>query len=231
MRHGRSIVADDVLARGSSLIAAALIRLTVSRGRRRIPLDERLRLRLHDAARPGRCRTTTPPIPACCGCSKAKRCGAQGRRAPNPAPIATATRRTSMKGVAARYPAFDAARGRRSISKQRINLCRTEQQQARRSRSKARTCWRLPPLSPISRAGCRSRHRRRARRSPFIDAGRDTYRAPAGPAQPVLRAMPRRQLGQEARRQRDPAGHPTGYPLYRLEWQSWARCSGGCATA
>ena len=50
--------------------------------------------------------------------------------------------RTSMRGVAARYPAFDAARGRPIDLEQRINLCRTEHQQTRRCRSKAASCWR-----------------------------------------------------------------------------------------
>jgi L-cysteine S-thiosulfotransferase len=34
--------------------------------------------------------------------------------------------RTSMKGVAARYPAFDAARGRPIDLEERVNTCRTE---------------------------------------------------------------------------------------------------------
>src|SRR5215469_1098761 len=39
--------------------------------------------------------------------------------------------RTSMKGVAARYPAFEATLGRPIDLEQRINLCRTEHQRAR----------------------------------------------------------------------------------------------------
>src|SRR4029079_15686272 len=38
--------------------------------------------------------------------------------------------RSSMKGVAARYPAFDVALGRPVTLDQRINLCRTNHQQA-----------------------------------------------------------------------------------------------------
>src|SRR5262245_57486413 len=38
--------------------------------------------------------------------------------------------RTSMKGVAARYPAFDTARGRPINLEQRILICRSEQQKA-----------------------------------------------------------------------------------------------------
>src|SRR5207253_1701189 len=36
----------------------------------------------------------------------------------------------SMKGVAARYPAYDAARGRPIDLEQRINICRADRQQA-----------------------------------------------------------------------------------------------------
>ena len=28
-----------------------------------------------------------------------------------------------------------------------------------------------------------------------------------------------------------PQAHPTGYPIYRLEWQTWARSRGASATA
>ena len=38
--------------------------------------------------------------------------------------------RDSMKGVAARYPAFNIARGRPVDLEQRINICRAEQQQS-----------------------------------------------------------------------------------------------------
>ena len=45
------------------------------------------------APTPGRCRTTTPPIPACCRCSTARRCGTtRPARPTTPAPTATAMR-------------------------------------------------------------------------------------------------------------------------------------------
>ena len=61
--------------------------------------------------------------------------------AENPAPTATTTPR-SMKGVAARYPAFDEALGRPVDLEQRINLCRTNHQQASPLPTKAANCWR-----------------------------------------------------------------------------------------
>ena len=70
----------------------------------------------------------------------------------------------------------------------------------RRSPTRAATCWRSPPMSRVSRAGCRSRARRCA--ASALHRGRpQTVRAPPGPAQSLLRALPRRQLGPEARRQ------------------------------
>ena len=156
-----------------------------------------------------RCRTTTPPTPACSGCSTARRCGAPRPAPPAaPAPTATAMRATSMKGVAARYPAFDAARGRPVDLEQRINLCRTERQQApplrlREPRSAGADRLRRAPVArPADRDASDERlaavPRRRAR----------AVQPAPGPAQSRLRAVPRRQLGQEARRQRHPAGAP-----------------------
>ena len=61
---------------------------------------------------PRRCRTTTPPIPACCSCSTAKRSGSQKLGSAGKACAdCHGDARESMKGVAARYPAFDKALG------------------------------------------------------------------------------------------------------------------------
>ena len=62
----------------------------------------------------------------------------------------------SMKGVAARHPAYDAKRGTAIDLAGRINVCRVERQQARSLRARARTCSRSPLSSRASRAGSRS---------------------------------------------------------------------------
>jgi len=72
--------------------------------------------------------------------------------------------RTSMKGVATRYPAFDAARGRPVNLEERINICRAEKQQATplpfeskellavpRRQLGAKTCRRSDPTGPPDR--------------------------------------------------------------------------------
>ena len=125
----------------------------------------------------------------------------------------------SMKGVAARFPAFDAAHGRPINLEQRINACRTGQQQA-------------PPLAFEGRDLLAL--------SAYV--GRQSRGSPAnvsidGPSKPHFEAWKtlfQRRQGQLnlscAQCHDDHAGrrlagnpiaqaHPTGYPLYRLEWQ------------
>ena len=66
--------------------------------------------------------------------------------------------RVAMRGVAARYPAHDAATGRVLDLEARIDDCRARRQQARdRCRGSRTICSRSPRTSPISRADCRSR--------------------------------------------------------------------------
>ena len=182
--------------------------------------------------RPRRCRTTTPPIPACSGCSTARRCGsAKAGAADKACADCHGDARTSMKGVAARYPAFDTrSAARRSGAAHQ--LCRTERQKATPlavREPRAAGADRLRRAAVARR--CRSSRRRPAARSPSSPGAARCSAAP-GPAQSRLRAMPRRQLGQAARRHRRsrrgtrPAIRSTGWNGKR-----WARCSGGCATA
>src|SRR5262245_48085912 len=125
----------------------------------------------------------------------------------------------SMKGVAARYPAFDAKQGRPVNLEQRINLCRTERQQA-------------PPLAPESRdllalTAYVARQSRGlpiavaidARTQPFLDAGRETFHRRQGQLNLACSQCHDDNWGRQLAGNVIPQGHPTGYPLYRLEWQ------------
>ena len=98
--------------------------------------------------------------------------------------------RTSMKGVAARYPAFDKATGRPSIwSSASIRAAATTSRR-RRCLSRAANCWRSPPLSRDSRRAQRSKPAptRNLRRS--SPKGRELLHAAAGPAQSRLHQLP-----------------------------------------
>jgi sulfur-oxidizing protein SoxA len=127
---------------------------------------------------------------------------------------------SSMRGVATRYPAFDAVLQRPVNLAQRINLCRERQQKA-------------PPLAPES-------HTALALESYVAHQSRGLPLAPPDDE----RLRPHRQRGEAMWRQRlgqldlscaqchderaglrlggnrIPQGHANGYPLYRLEWQS-----------
>jgi len=67
---------------------------------------------------------------------------------------------TSMKGVAARYPAIPKGSDAPVDLEGRIEFCRTENQKAERWTRRIASCWRSRPMLPISRTACRSRRRR-----------------------------------------------------------------------
>jgi len=126
---------------------------------------------------------------------------------------------TSMKGVAARYPAFDAARRRPVDLEQRINVCRTERQKA-------------PPLAPESKEllALTAYVARQSRGMPisiaidrmveFVEAGRSLFHRRQGQLNLSCSQCHDDNWGKLLAGSVVPQGHPTGYPLYRLEWQT-----------
>ena len=126
----------------------------------------------------------------------------------------------SMKGVAARYPGV--RRGARAAGQPRAAHQRLPDRAAAGGAARLREqgiCSRSPPTSRGSRAGCRSRSQSTSGRSRFStpaatrsSAGRGSSISPAPSATTSTGA--RRLAGNPI-----PQAHPTGYPLYRLEWQ------------
>ena len=123
--------------------------------RRRAPL----RLRHHEPARPGdAARRHAEPGHAVGGSDGEALWNARPGRATVRARAATAMPRTAMRGVAARYPAFDADRAAcRSTSRQRINLCRRATSRAAAAAPRARDARPRGVRRARSRAACRSR--------------------------------------------------------------------------
>ncbi len=98
--------------------------------------------------------------------------------------------RASMKGVAARYPAFDKALGRPVNLEQRINLCRTNHQQATPLPYESRDLLALTAFVAQQSRGIADRDRRRpAARTVHRQRTRIVHAA-AGPAQSRLRQLP-----------------------------------------
>ena len=127
--------------------------------------------------------------------------------------------RQSMKGVAARYPAFDSARRRPIDLEQRINICRTERQKASAFAPESKELLALTAYvalqsrgMPISIAADRMVE--------FLDVGRSLFHRRQGQLNLSCSQCHDDNWGKTLAGNAIPQGHPTGYPLYRLEWQA-----------
>jgi len=127
--------------------------------------------------------------------------------------------RTSMKGVAARYPAFDTARGRPVNLEQRINLCRTQRQKAPALAFESRELLALTAYVARQSRGLPIDIAIDARTRPFLDAGRQTFHRRQGQLNLACSQCHDDNWGKRLTGSVIPQAHPTGYPLYRLEWQ------------
>ncbi|HEY6511634.1 MAG TPA: sulfur oxidation c-type cytochrome SoxA [Burkholderiaceae bacterium] len=127
--------------------------------------------------------------------------------------------RTSMRGVAARYPDWDTIDKKPVDLAQRINLCRTRHQQA-------------PPLPPESAEllGFEAYVAHQSRGMPLVPSSARELDAPRARGRQLWDQrvgqlnlscalchdqLPGRLLAGSA----IPQGHVNGYPTYRLEWQ------------
>jgi sulfur-oxidizing protein SoxA len=127
--------------------------------------------------------------------------------------------RASMKGVAARHPAFDAARGRPVSLEQRINACRTERQQAPALAWESRELLALTAHVARQSRGLPIAITIDARTQPFLDAGRATFHRRQGQINLACSQCHDDFWGRQLAGNPIPQAHPTGYPIYRLEWQ------------
>ena len=130
--------------------------------------------------------------------------------------VACSACHTGMQGVAARYPVVK----KRPINlEQQINVCRTERQKA-------------PPLAYESREllALTAYVARQSRGMPidigwnettgsFLSTGRDTFNRRQGQLNLACAQCHDDNWGKRLSGSVIPQAHPTGYPLYRLEWQ------------
>jgi sulfur-oxidizing protein SoxA len=128
--------------------------------------------------------------------------------------------RASMKGVAARYPAFDKALGRPVDLEQRINLCRANHQQATPLAYESRELLALTAFvaqqsrdMPIAAADD-------PQLAPFIAKGRELFTQRQGQLNLSCANCHDDNWDKHLAGSAITQAHPTGYPLYRLEWQS-----------
>ena len=140
---------------------------------------------------------------------------------------------TSMKGVAARYPAFSAAQGRPLDLQGRINACRETQQQATPFAWESKELLALSAYVGIKSRGMPIAPPDDARLEPFRKRGEALYNQRLGQLNFSCANCHEDNAGQKLASAVIPQAHPTGYPLYRLEWQglgSLQRRLRGCFT-
>ncbi|MBI1778418.1 MAG: sulfur oxidation c-type cytochrome SoxA [Proteobacteria bacterium] len=128
--------------------------------------------------------------------------------------------RVSMKGVAARYPAFDAAHGRPVDLEERINVCRTEKQQAAPLPFESKELLALTAYVGRQSRGQPISIVEDDRIKPFIERGRALFEERQGQLNLSCAQCHDDNWGQKLAGAPVPQAHPTGYPLYRLEWQA-----------
>ena len=128
--------------------------------------------------------------------------------------------RTSMKGVAARYPAFDAGRGRPVDLEERVNICRAEKQQATPLAFESKELLALAAYIGRQSRGKAIDSADEARIKPFLQSGRDMFTERQGQLNLSCAQCHDDNWGQKLAGAPIPQGHPTGYPIYRLEWQT-----------
>ncbi|MDP2007415.1 MAG: sulfur oxidation c-type cytochrome SoxA [Rubrivivax sp.] len=125
----------------------------------------------------------------------------------------------SMRGVAARHPAWDATSSRPVTLAGRINLCRTRHLKAPALAAESDSLLALEaylalqsrglPLAPDSTPALR----------PFRAQGERLYRTRFGQLDFSCAQCHDDNAGRRLAGAPIPQAHPTGYPVYRLEWQ------------
>ena len=127
---------------------------------------------------------------------------------------------TSMKGVTARYPAFDKGLGRPVDLEQRINLCRTQNQQAAPLAYESRDLLALTAFVAEKSRGIAIETGTDPQLAPFIAKGRELFMQRQGQLNLACTNCHDDNWDKRLAGSAITQAHPTGYPLYRLEWQS-----------
>jgi L-cysteine S-thiosulfotransferase len=128
--------------------------------------------------------------------------------------------RASMRSVAAHYPAFDQALGRPVNLEQRINLCRVRHQQATPLAYESRDLLALTALVAEQSRGVAIEAAADPQLEPFIAKGRDLFMHRQGQLNLGCTNCHDDNWDKHLAGSAITQGQPTGYPLYRLEWQS-----------
>jgi sulfur-oxidizing protein SoxA len=127
---------------------------------------------------------------------------------------------TSMKGVATRYPSFDAVWARPLDLEQRINRCRTEHQRAEPLAWESEELLALTAFVTRQSRGLPVAVTATPELRPFLYLGKELFHRREGQLNLSCSQCHDDNWGKRLAGNVIPQAHPTGYPIYRLEWQS-----------
>lgn len=126
---------------------------------------------------------------------------------------------TAMKGVSARYPAFDAASGAPLDLSGRINACRTGQQKAEAFKPESAQLLALSAYIGLQSRGMPVAPPEDPRLASFRARGQALWSARIGQLNFSCAQCHDDNWGRKLGSAPIPQAHPNAYPIYRLDWQ------------
>lgn len=128
--------------------------------------------------------------------------------------------KASMRGVAAKYPAFDAVQNRPVDLRTRINLCRANHLEAAALAPESGDLLALEAYVAHQSRGLPIAPEADPRSAPYRERGRLLFERRLGQLNLSCAICHDGLAGRRLGSAPIPQAHPTGYPLYRLEWQA-----------
>jgi sulfur-oxidizing protein SoxA len=125
----------------------------------------------------------------------------------------------SMRGVAARYPAPDSISGRMTNLEQRINACRVQYQKTKPFAPESREQLALTTFVARQSRGMPIAVPVDILTMPSLESGRALFNRKIGQIDLSCAQCHDGNWGRHLAGNPIPQAHPTGYPIYRLEWQ------------
>ena len=125
----------------------------------------------------------------------------------------------SLRGAAARHPAWDAALGKPLTLAGRINQCRVRHVKAPPLAPESEGLLALEAFVALQSRGLPLFPDRTPALQPFVAQGEALYRRRVGQLDFSCAQCHDDNAGRRLAGALIPQAHPTGYPLYRLEWQ------------
>jgi sulfur-oxidizing protein SoxA len=126
----------------------------------------------------------------------------------------------SLKGVAARYPAWDAGSRRLLNLEGRIQNCRVERQMAESLAYESQALLALTALVAHQSLALPLHVAVDGPAKPIFEAGRRLYYEQQGQLNISCAQCHEQSWGKRLRVEKISQGHPNGFPAYRLEWQT-----------